>query len=143
MMGVPAQVFQTGFQYATDNKSFFIIFLLIIITHPYLFCMFDFKIPAKNAEMQKKQGCILNYTKYPSKAWIVVAYPIFTIIIIKYFITAYRQREINSVFDFIKNEFDENTKRLAISIYILQSIIYLAVTIYAPALALRFVIKGA
>jgi len=73
----------------------------------------------------------------PRYGIIILSYPIFTFILSKWAVEAYRKNsKVKSVFDFIQIKFDEKTKKIALLIYILQSSIYLSVTIYAPALAL-------
>ena len=69
---------------------------------------------------------------------IVLAYPVFTLILVKYVIPEYRRHEVNSVFDYIEMKFDSNAKLLGLGIYNIQTLVYLSVTVYAPALALRY-----
>ena len=68
---------------------------------------------------------------------IVLSYPVFTLILTRYIIPEYRRNEVNSVFDYIAMKFDRRAKLLGLGIYNIQTLVYLSVTVYAPALALR------
>ena len=72
---------------------------------------------------------------------IVLSYPVFTFILVKYIIPEYRRNQVNSVFDYIAMKFDRRAKLLGLGIYNIQTLVYLSVTVYAPALALRYVFK--
>lgn len=73
---------------------------------------------------------------------IVLSYPVFTCILVRYIIPEYRRNNaVNSVFDYLALKFDKRAKLLGLGIYNIQTLVYLSVTVYAPALALRCVLQ--
>ena len=54
----------------------------------------------------------------------------------KWFIPEIRRRQVVSSFEFLRERFSPLLSRCAVGIYLIQSLLYLAVTLYTPTLAL-------
>jgi len=57
-----------------------------------------------------------------------------------FFIPRLRNQQVVSSFEFLRDRFSSSVSRLAVIIYLVQSLLYLSVTLYTPSLALSTVI---
>lgn len=62
-------------------------------------------------------------------------------VVCRYFIPVMRDSQVVSSFEYLRERFNSSVSRFAVAVYLVQSLLYLSVTLYTPSLALSTVVN--